>query len=161
MTNVFTRKSKYPRVTTLADYNGHEAKEVAKLPRLPSATRVGNPHPAGLTYQALTSDVKVSIWNPNFYKYDQRVPNMMEHLDRVNFSCGKLTYAPRRLGKMPNIKYTESTVSRVSYRNPYLLPALDSKMKSTRYGYTPISQQARGIVPDLSPPRYRIIEPAI
>ncbi|KAK6176025.1 hypothetical protein SNE40_014390 [Patella caerulea] len=64
--------------------------------------------------------------------------------------------APKILGKPPDIQYTENTISRVSFRDPARFKCLNFKLNTTRYGYTPTQVIAKGIVPDLTPPAYRI-----
>ncbi|XP_033727794.1 uncharacterized protein LOC117317098 isoform X2 [Pecten maximus] len=73
---------------------------------------------------------------------------MVDHLRWVNFSCGPLIRHVNELGKAPAVVYTETTTSRVSYRNPNRFPEIQAP-KASRFSHTPPGGPATGIVPNL------------
>ncbi|OWF50916.1 uncharacterized protein LOC110449869 [Mizuhopecten yessoensis] len=155
MANVFTKRTGKPRTTTLSDYGrGFENTKPRFFPRIPSPTRVANPHPPGLRYQLISQEKPAyGIWHPDLNKISKRIPAMVDHLRWVNFSCGPLIRHVNEMGKAPAVVYTETTTSRVSYRNPSRFPEIQGQ-KASRFSHTPSGGPAVGIVPNLILSRY-------
>ncbi|XP_060562939.1 uncharacterized protein LOC132722448 [Ruditapes philippinarum] len=156
MTNVYTRKNHFPRTITLLDYRSmHNI--YAKSRRLLSPTRCGNPHPAGLNHQSIPSASTFLIWNPNFARKAQRYPDMMKHTKYVNFTCkhpDKYDVIKTR-GKLPDIRYTENTISRISYVNPSRFKDLAPNYnKLPKVVGNPNKKAVTGIVPNLVVKQY-------
>ncbi|KAJ8039245.1 hypothetical protein HOLleu_16898 [Holothuria leucospilota] len=157
MANVFTRRLKKPRTTTLSDFCGRPAQpfEGTQLRAL-SPTRRQNPHSIGLIYQSPYNkdNQTFGIWSPDFHRISARLPDMYKHIVLTNWTCkhalhGKTKIEPRTTPPVSN--FTLDSTSRLSYRQPkQAFPALeDQTQKTTRFGHTPYKAVARGIVVEL------------
>ncbi|XP_071091386.1 uncharacterized protein [Haliotis cracherodii] len=155
MANVFTKKYHRPRITTLRDFGGQDLTKGITLPEIRSPTRISSPHPHGHVHQCNKGTSTYTVWNPNFYRLSQARPDVFNVLRLENFSCGPIVISPKERGRPPNIIYTESTISRISYKDPKRYTGLQDHMKTTRNGYSPQSQPIRGIVPGVIPPEYK------
>ncbi|XP_038045484.1 uncharacterized protein LOC119720046 [Patiria miniata] len=164
MANVFTRRYRRPRTTTLSDFSctNDQTKQRA-IPRIFSPTRRQNPHSIGLVYQSPYNkeNQTFGIWSPDFNLIRSRFPEMFNHIRKTNWTCCRgnkevsLPRAPSGL-QTPEIHYTLDSTSRRSYVEPAsAFPQLmDTKQRTTRFGSTPYActVPARGIVPNVLPP---------
>ncbi|XP_067651030.1 uncharacterized protein [Haliotis asinina] len=145
MANVFTKKYHRPRTTTLRDFGGQDLSRGVTLPEIRSPSCITTPQ----------SKSVYTIWNPNFYRPSKAKPDMFNILRWENFSCGPVVISPKERGKPPHIIYTETTISRISYKDPKRYTNLQANTKTTRNGYAPQSKPIRGIVPSVKPPEYK------
>ncbi|XP_033642868.1 uncharacterized protein LOC117302971 [Asterias rubens] len=163
MANVFTRRYRRPRTTTLTDFScTNDQTKQRSIPRIFSPTRRQNPHSIGLVYQSPYNkdNHTFGIWSPDFNLFRSRFPEMSNHIGTTNWTCcrdsRKVTLPRAPSGKPPEIRYTLDSTSRRSYEEPArAFPQLiDAKQKTTRFGNTPYTctVPARGIVPNVLPP---------
>nr|XP_039269502.1 uncharacterized protein LOC120344371 isoform X2 [Styela clava] len=175
MANVFTKRSKIPRSTTLGDF-GYRSQALRQLnislnkdkgpeiTRILSPTRRQNPQPIGLVYQSPYNRYNnvFGIWNPNQMMPVMRCEQTLPHLRRTNFTCQhdisllKRYMAPADPGapvqrKEPEIKFKQWTIQRKSYKWPPEVPEkFQGMVKHTRFGHTPYGEgPAVGIVPNV------------
>nr|XP_026691779.1 uncharacterized protein LOC100179252 isoform X1 [Ciona intestinalis] len=163
MANVFTKRSKMPRTTTLSDYGFRSKVEQAKAKenmeemRLHSPTRRQNPQPIGLVYQSPYNrhNHVFGIWNPNQLMPVLRCGVTLPHLQSTNFSCAHhpdmlANYMiPANQGapiqrKQPEVHYTRNTIQRQCFQWPPNIPEkFKGMVQSTRFGHShraPVSQ---------------------
>ncbi|KAL4218615.1 hypothetical protein ACF0H5_021205 [Mactra antiquata] len=157
MTTVFTRKNKYPRTTTLLDFRNFGNRDAPQL-RVLSPTRLSNPHPIGLNHQNIPSTSSYLIWHPDLARKAGRYPDMMRHTRHVNFSCKhpEKLESLKKSGEthLPDIRYTENTISRESYINPARYKLLTSELSSHKAMVNPDKKAVQGIVPNLLVKQY-------
>nr|XP_039269501.1 uncharacterized protein LOC120344371 isoform X1 [Styela clava] len=165
MANVFTKRSKIPRSTTLGDF-GYRSQALRQLnislnkdkgpeiTRILSPTRRQNPQPIGLVYQSPYNRYNnvFGIWNPNQMMPVMRCEQTLPHLRRTNFTCQhdisllKRYMAPADPGapvqrKEPEIKFKQWTIQRKSYKWPPEVPEkFQGMVKHTRFGHTPYGE---------------------
>lgn len=174
MANVFTKRNKIPRTTTLGDF-GYRSQALRQLnftrnkdkepeiTRILSPTRRQNPQPIGLVYQSPYNRYSnvFGIWNPNQMMPVMRCDQTLPHLRRTNFSCQhdpdllRRYMAPADPGapvqrKEPEIHFSRWTIQRKSYKWPPEVPGkFRGMVKTTRFGHTPYNGPAVGIVPNV------------
>ncbi|XP_072016601.1 uncharacterized protein [Amphiura filiformis] len=157
MANVFTRRTRRPRTTTLSDFASVDT-QPRIFPRILSPTRCQNPHSIGLLYQSPYNkdSTTFGIWNPDFNLIRKSIPPKRKHMQLTNWTCChdlEPSSPSGSEGKPPEIKYTFDSTSRRSFREPAYFPHLyERKQKTTRFGHTPQVMPARGIVPNVLPP---------
>uniref|UniRef100_H2ZDS3 Domain of unknown function with conserved HDNR motif domain-containing protein n=1 Tax=Ciona savignyi TaxID=51511 RepID=H2ZDS3_CIOSA len=176
MANVYTKRSKMPRTTTLSDYGFRSKVEQVKHSynmeevRLHSPTRRQNPQPIGLVYQSPYNrhNHVFGIWNPNQLMPVLRCNVTLPHLWSTNFSCKHQTdqladyMTPADLlapiqRKQPGVHYTRNTIQRQCYQWPPEVPSKYKGMvKTSRFGHSPHRLgPAVGIVPSAMPTTYK------
>lgn len=162
MSNVFTKKHKRPRTTTLTDFGkvpmstfsasmgGHP-----RRPRVLSPTRRMCPHPTGLVSQKPYNkdNLIFHCWNPSFERITRRMPTMIQHVEQGNFSCGNVLPALEKSSAPPEIKYTLCSMSRMKYQPPAIPANFKHLQNTTRFGHSPY-KPAKGIAPNTKPPVY-------
>nr|XP_002131911.1 uncharacterized protein LOC100179252 isoform X2 [Ciona intestinalis] len=173
MANVFTKRSKMPRTTTLSDYGFRSKVEQAKAKenmeemRLHSPTRRQNPQPIGLVYQSPYNrhNHVFGIWNPNQLMPVLRCGVTLPHLQSTNFSCAHhpdmlANYMiPANQGapiqrKQPEVHYTRNTIQRQCFQWPPNIPEkFKGMVQSTRFGHSHRAPVV-GIVPNAMPRAY-------
>lgn len=164
MSNVYTKKHKRPRTTTLTDFGNVPmstfSKSIGVVPRKPrvlSPTRRMCPHPTGLVSQKPYNkdNLIFHCWNPSFERITRRMPTMIQHVERGNFSCGNVLPAleKKQDSAPPSIPYTLGSMSRLMYQPPVFPPQFQHLQKTTRFGYSPY-KPAKGIAPNTKPPVY-------
>ncbi|XP_032243204.2 uncharacterized protein LOC116621507 [Nematostella vectensis] len=152
------RVFKRNKTTTLKDYGPVWTRPRDLQARVLSPTRRSNPQPLGLLYQSPLSNTKsYAIWNPDFRHTRHRFPELLQHLDLTNFSCGvpsqSSPWNTERAGP-PEIKYSLQSTSRFSFQDPTVYPVRQKtghRKQPTRYDFRPTVGPAVGIVPNVLP----------
>ncbi|XP_045207248.2 uncharacterized protein LOC123559459 [Mercenaria mercenaria] len=99
------------------------------------------------------------IWKPDFTRKAQNYPEMLRHNKFVNFSCKQpdeydTMKTACRLPDIPVIRYTENTISRISYIHPSRFKNLAPDYNKPKASGNPDKKAVTGIVPNLIVPAY-------